>query len=344
MKTNCLPICLLIALSAFCLPLAFAAQDPPTAPQFQQWRLPAQPPHPADNTPSQARIALGRQLFFDPRLSHEGNMSCASCHNPMLGWSDGLRLARGYHGMQLARGTPTIVNSAFNRSQMWDGRAESLEAQAVMALENRAVMNGDVRQFLGWMAQSSPEYRQAFQRAYPGEEPGTMTVAKAIASFERSLVSHNTPFDRWLAGDAKAMSTAQLRGLALFVGKASCAQCHAAPHFSDGGFYNIGLASFGAETPDPGRFAQSPIPLLKGAFKTPSLRDVEFNAPYFHDGSGASLRAVMEHYNSGGVEHANLSPGIRPLRLSEAEMRDVVAFLKALSSQGAPAVLPSLPQ
>jgi cytochrome c peroxidase len=311
---------------------------------FKKWRLPELPPYPMDNKPTSTRVELGKMLFFDPRVSRDGNMSCASCHNPMLGWSDGLAKGRGFQGQQLDRASPTIINAAYNSIQMWDGRKKDLEDQAMGPLEAAPEMNTDLERFFAWM-NTNDGYKLAFAKAYPGEPIGPQAFRKAIASFERTVTSRTSPFDRWVAGDKKAMNSQQLRGMMTFMdpNKGNCAVCHAAPNFTDNGFHNLGLASFGNDNPDLGRFAQKRVPLMKGAFKTPSLRDVEHTAPYFHDGSAKTLMDVVEHYAKGGDVRTNLSPNMKPLNLTQSEKENLVAFMRALSSPAMKVALPTLP-
>lgn len=310
----------------------------------QVWLLPSKVPFPQGNEPNADRVALGKMLFFDPRLSGDGNMACATCHNPSLGWSDGLSTARGFHGKVLGRASPTIYNAAFNTIQMWDGRKSSLEDQATGPLESKDEMATDFEALFKWL-NGNDGYKQAFGKAYPDEEISKVTIAKAIASFERTVVSNNSPFDRWVGGDAKAMTAQEIRGFRVFAGpeKGNCAICHHAPNFTDNGFHNIGLASFDKESPDIGRFAQKPLAVLKGAFKTPSLRNITQTAPFFHDGSAKDLTNVVEHYARGGEVKTNLSPDMKPLNLSQKEKEDLVAFLQALTSDPAPVTVPVLP-
>lgn len=346
MKLSCLTA-VLLAGAAAASPAWAATETAASAAKpaaYVQWMLPKQPAYPANNTPTPARVELGKMLFFDPRLSRDGNISCASCHNPSLGWSDGLATGRGFQGQLLGRASPTIVNTAFNTIHMWDGRKKTLEDQALGPMEAAPEMNTDFDRFFTWL-KSNDGYKTAFAKAYPGEEIGPDTLRRAIAAFERTIVSRNSPFDRWLAGDKKAMSPSQLRGLAIFndPNKGNCAVCHSAPNFTDNGFHNLGLASFGGEKPDMGRFEQKKVALMKGAFKTPTLRDVERTAPYFHDGSAKTLMDVVEHYARGGAVRTNLSPNIKPLPLTQQDKEDLVAFMKALTSPAAPITLPVLP-
>lgn len=309
---------------------------------LQEWLLPDEPRYPSGNEPTAARIKLGKTLFFDPRLSGDGSMSCATCHNPQFGWTDGLPTAVGNKSEILERATPTIVNSGYNHLQMWDGRKRTLEAQAMGPMETVQEMNMDVKRLFEWLNRSKG-YGAMFEAAYPGEPIDAKTLSKALGAYERTVVSKNSPFDRWVKGDARAMTTQQVNGFKLFVGKAKCADCHSAPNFTDNGFHNLGLPSFGVAEPDMGRYGIKPLGLMKGAFKTPTLRDVTMTAPYFHDGYAATLEDVVDHYNKGGVVKTNLSPNMHELNLSQQEQQDVVAFVKALTSPQQEVSLPALP-
>lgn len=303
----------------------------PGHPSLQSWLLPEEPPHPENNEPTPARVALGEKLFFEERLSHDGDMSCATCHSPELGWSDGLPTARGFRGMILGRATPTVVNTAYNGIQMWDGREPTLESQALGPMKSEHEMNIDLDKVVA-MLKADPAYAADFAEAYPGEPISEDTVGRAIASFERTIISRTSPFDQWVQGDATAMTADQVEGFKLFVGKAKCDVCHSAPNFTDDGFHNLGLPAFAKEEPDLGRFAQVPLGIMKGAFKTPTLRDVELTAPYFHDGSADSLLDVIEHYAIGGEVKTNLSPNMEALDLTEKEKQQLVDFMLALTS------------
>lgn len=311
---------------------------------FKEWILPVEPPHPADNKPTAERVALGKMLFFDPRLSRDRSMACVNCHSPMFGWSDGVAVSTGFHGKPMGRASPPITNTAYNSLQLWDGRQKTLEGQVMGPMTSGAIMNTDLDTFFKWI-NTSASYKEAFGKAYPDEPIDGKTLSKAIASFERSIISRDSPFDHWVAGDAKAMSQQQLRGMVVFMSsdKGNCAACHSAPNFTDNGFHNIGLASFGKENPDVGRYKQKPLPLMKGAFKTSSLRDIEYTAPYFHDGSARTLMEVVEHYAKGGEVRTNLSPSMKALTLSPSEKEDLVAFLKALSTPQPKVEFPILP-
>ncbi|MCC2632527.1 MAG: cpx [Ramlibacter sp.] len=326
-------------------PAAIEAADPrvPAPGQAEvQWKL-GEPPMPADNASTPQRVALGKALFFDPRLSGNGASSCATCHNPSLGWSDGQKTAVGFNGAVLGRATPTIVNAAYNTQFMWDGRKKSLEDQALGPMQAPDEMNADFAKVLA-LLNTLPGYKAQFAAAYPGEPVGEETLAKALAAFERTVVSRDSPFDRWLAGDTRALTPQQHRGFQVFADPArgNCAACHNGPNLTDNGFHNIGLAGTG--TPDLGRFNIRKVAAMKGAFKTPTLRDIELTAPYFHDGSAATLREVVDHYVRGGDDRGNVSADMRPLKLSEQEKDDLVAFMRALTGPRVAIDLPILPQ
>lgn len=310
---------------------------------LQHWLLPTAP-QPVDNKTSTARVELGKMLFFDTRLSGDGNMSCATCHNPLYGWSDGLKTAKGFKSQVLGRASPTIINTAYNSLQMWDGRKKSLEDQAMGPMMSSAEMNTDVVKLLTFLNQS-PGYRSAFKQAYPKEKIDELTIAKSIASFERTVISNDSPFDRWVKGDKHALTKQQINGFKLFVNpqKGNCVTCHSAPNFTDNGFHNIGLTQFGTKNSDMGRYTQKPLRLMKGAFKTPTLRDITLTAPYFHDGSEENLTSVVSHYNVGGKVKNNLSPNMKNLDLNKKEQRALVEFMISLTSKKKPFLLPVIP-
>jgi len=326
--------------------MAVGAADLAPAPTEQDrvWLLGA-PPEPDDNRSTPERIELGRALFFDPRLSGNGTLSCGTCHNPALGWSDGLRTGVGINGTVLGRATPTVVNTAYNTQFMWDGRKKSLEDQALGPMKTPQEMNTDFAVSLARL-KAVPLYVAMFEKAYPGEGVKEETIAKAIAAFERTVVVNDSPFDRWLDGDRKGMTAQQYRGFKVFTdaGKGNCAACHSAPNFTDNGFHNIGIAHQGDGEPDMGRYNIRKVASMKGAFKTPGLRDIELTAPYFRDGSAATLKDVVEHYVRGGDDKSNLSATMKPLNLSEQEKDDLVAFMKALTGKRRDVSVPQLPQ
>ena len=333
-----------IALGLFTL-ANFAYAGEKAREEDKVWLLPKQPPYPTGNEPTPDRVRLGKALFFDPRLSRDGNMSCATCHSPLFGWSDGLTTGRGFQSKVLGRASPTVVNTAYNTIQMWDGRRKTLEEQAMGPMEANAEMNMDIALMFRWL-NSTAGYKELFAKAYPGQAIDAATVSMAIASFERTVVSNDSPFDHWLQGDSDAMTAQQVRGFRVFTdpNKGNCSTCHQAPNFTDNGFHNVGLAAWGKDNPDVGRYAQKPVARMKGAFKTPTLREVSLTAPYFHDGSAKTLMDVVEHYNKGGEIKTNLSPDMKQLNLSQQEKEDLVAFLNALTSAPKSVTLPQLPQ
>ena len=312
---------------------------------LQTWRLPAAAPHPEGNAPTPERVALGKKLFFDNRLSGDGNMSCASCHSPLYGWSDGLPTARGAKSQVLGRASPTVINTAFNGLQMWDGRKKSLEDQAMGPMEANVEMNSDMAKLFAFL-NGSEGYRELFAKAYPGEPISAETVSKAIASFERTIISNDSPFDQWVGGKKDALSADQVQGFALFVDpkKGNCAACHSGPNFTDNSFHNLGLASYGKQDADLGRYAIRPLASMKGAFKTPTVREAANTGPYFHDGSAATLEQVVEHYRKGGDVTSNLSKDMKPLELTPLEVKQIVAFMQALSTPPKPFEMPALPR
>jgi len=287
----------------------------------EKYKRPTSIPFPKTNGYSDAKYRLGHALFFDPRVSGPGTMSCATCHNPSLGWKDGLPRGVGHDAKQLGRATPTVLNLAWADLLMWDGRKNDLEDQATGPIEADVEMNQKMPVLIGRLSEI-PEYRRMFKAAFGREEISKTTIAQAIATFERTLVSNKAPFDRWL-----------------FNGKANCAACHSTWRFTDDGFHDIGLKS-----EDLGRGAQvANQPALQHAFKTPTLRNIDLRAPYMHDGSVATLHEVVVHYDSGFVQRASLSPEMHRLGLSDTEVNDLTAFMHTLTSQDDPILIPVLP-
>jgi cytochrome c peroxidase len=331
-----------LSIFAFC-GLAEAAEKVPAPTEADRVWLLGEPGAPEDNKPNTARIVLGRALFFDPRLSGNGTVSCATCHNPALGWSDGLATGVGINGTVLGRATPTIVNTAYNTQFMWDGRKKSLEDQALGPMKTPEEMRTDFGAAID-LLKRLPDYQAMFKSAYPGEEIAEETIAKAIASFERTVVSKDSRFDRWVAGDRSAITSSEWRGYQVFMdsAKGNCAVCHRPPNFTDNGYHNIGIAHAPGKE-DLGRYKIRPAAILKGAFKTPTLRDIELTAPYFHNGTAATLVDVVDHYVRSGDDQSNLSPDMRKLSLSDSEKSDLVAFLRSLTGTKKAANVPVLP-
>lgn len=296
-------------------------------PALAEFRRPSVVPSPPDNPTTPAKAALGKALFFDPRLSASGAMSCASCHNPRMSWQDGLPRGLGSHGLPLARRTPTILDVAWVEPLFWDGRAATLEEQARGPLSGPAEMNMPDAQLVARVA-AVPAYARGLRAAFPGEGVTVDSIAKAISAYERTVVSGEAPFDRWARGDAVAIDRSAKRGFALFNGRANCASCHSGWRFTDDGFHDVGLPDN-----DLGRGRIVPdVPVLRHAFKTPSLRNTAERAPYMHDGSLPTLAAVVDHYDHGFVRRPSLAPEVKPLNLTASERADIVAFLRTLSA------------
>jgi cytochrome c peroxidase len=286
-------------------------------------------PFPKNNPPTREKIALGRQLFFDPRLSSDGSTSCASCHNPQRAFVDNEVTSRGIAGKQGTRNTPTVINTVFQPYQFWDGRVSSLEDQALLPLENPIEMGSSVPLILDRLNQV-PQYRDAFRRVF--DAPVTRdNLAQALASFERTVLVGDSGYDQYAAGNSNALSQKAIEGMKLFEGKAHCRLCHQGYNFSDGLFHNLGIGWDGSGFADEGRSAVTGILKDRGAFKTPTLRQVAETAPYMHDGTVASLEAVVDFYDRGGKPNPHLDPLIQPLRLTLREKEAILEFLRSLS-------------
>mgnify|MGYP005984867629 CR=1 FL=1 len=292
--------------------------------------------YPDDDAPSQQEVELGKILFFDTRLSINNKQSCATCHNPDLGFGDGVAAGSGTMGGPLGRNTPHIYNLAWSSIFMWDGRKASLESQALGPIEAPGEMNMPLDTLLPKL-NAVPFYQQQFKAIYGSSTITRENLGKAIAAFERTIISDNSAFDKYIAGDKDAMSAAAIRGLALFETKANCVKCHDGANFTDDSFHNIGIKGS-----DVGRDAIMQSPGMKGAFKTPGLRNTLLTSPYMHDGSLASLEEVIRFYNKGGDNAQGRSKLIEPLQLTEIEIQELVAFLGALTD---PVVIerPSIP-
>lgn len=322
--------------------LAAKAEPPPAAHQASPRILFAERtlPVPDDNPQTPAKVDLGRRLFYDPRLSRDGQVACASCHKPEFAFSDGGKpVSTGIFGRKGSRNAPSLTNVGFRRHLFWEGRSPRLELQAVGPLTAHDEMGMEPEE-LAQRLGAIPEYARAFLEVF-GEAPTLKTVTYAIAAFERTLLSYNSPFDRYQAGDDKAMSEAALRGLELFFSeKGDCFHCHVGPDFTDDEprntalytvYKDIGLARATGKDEDVGKF------------KTPTLRNVALTAPYMHDGSIKTLRDAVQHYNQGGQPNLNADALIRPLGLTDAEVDDLVAFLQSLTDESFtsnPALLP----
>ena len=297
-------------------------------------------PLPADNPPTAEAIVLGRRLFYDTELSIDHTLSCSTCHNPHLGFTDGLQVARGVGGSTGIRNAPTVVNAAYLPLQFWDGRAVSLEEQAASPIADPVEMNQPHKVSVSRL-EADPAYKTLFARAFG---PGDITinkVEKALASFERTLLSANSPFDRYAFGrDKSALTPSQVRGFSIFVDpdKGNCAVCHTISDkyalFTDGRFHNTGEGVEGDDQfSDVGRYRQTGVKTDLGAFKTPSLRNVAITGPYMHDGRMKTLKEVIDFYAGGGNSNSYLDKEMRTIHLSGRDRVDLVDFLQSLTGE-----------
>lgn len=333
----------LVLLCLVVLPGAAVIQWPQPASGQGQYLANISPPPlpiPADNPQTDAKIRLGAQLYFDTRLSADNTISCATCHDPKTGWANHNPTDTGIGGQVGGRNSGTIIDAAYMTFQFWDGRAGSLEEQALGPIHNPIEM-GETLENVVRKLNAIPGYREQFQRVF-GSDVNTDGIAKAIASFERTIVSGPSPYDRYIAGDKKAMSASAVRGMKIFNGKGHCNPCHSGPMFSDQGFHNIGVG-MDAASPDPGREKVTNDPKDRGKFKTPGLRNCAETHPYLHDGSEKTLMDVVEYYDRGGNRNPNLDPMMLPLHLTQREKADLVAFLEALTGPFPVLEAPSFP-
>lgn len=290
---------------------------------------------PEDNPLSKAKIKLGKMLYFDGRLSKDGNVPCSSCHNPWHGYADPEATSPGVGFMRGGRNSPTVLNRLFSSEQFWDGRAPDLEAQAKGPITNPIEMALPSHDVAVQKIAAVPGYAPLFQAAYGDKEVNIDHIAKAIASFERTVLTGNSAYDRYQAGDKGAMSAQQVRGMEIFRGKGNCETCHVSFNFTDENYHNLGVGwDAGSKSfADKGRMDHTGEAADEGSFRTPTLRDIVLTAPYMHDGSESTLMEVVEFYDRGGNANPKLSAKIKPLGLSAAEKADLVAFMQALTGE-----------
>lgn len=374
MKKSKLLKLIVITSFAFAFSIVAKANNAGEANSTFQFKLPLGIPFevwsyyvPKNNPLTQAKVELGKELFFDKRLSADGTISCATCHDPALAFTDGKRVSDGINGKRGKRNSPSILNAMFNSAQFWDGRAETLEDQAVLPLIDANEMGNKSPDEVAARLQKIPEYTRLFREAF-NTDVTVEAIARAISAFERTLVSGDSPFDRFVAGNREAMSDAAKRGMLVFRTKGRCNICHninqSFPFMTDQNFRNTGIAANDSafdnithkasemmQTGQPasllrsltsqeggaelGRFVFTNNTLDIGAFRTPSLRNVELTAPYFHDGSAATLADVVRYYVKGGNEHPLRDWELNALSLTETEQSDLVEFLKSLTSYDA---------
>lgn len=315
------------------------------------------PPAPADNPTTPAKVELGKLLFWDNRLSGNNAMGCVACHRPELGWGTGSPISFGYPGTQHWRNSQTILNAAYYNKLFWEGSVTSLEAQSPSAAEGAVAGNGDAA-MMEMRLRLVPEYRKAFKEIFGTEWPNINDAWKAIAAFQRTIVTDpkKVPFDRYLTGDRNALTDSAKRGLALFDGKAGCTSCHNGALVSDQKFYNTGVLSapewqtdelyqvtfrwevyqkgvpeqvYRIASDDHGLYYRTTDPADVGKFRTPSLRELKYTAPYMHNGVLATLKDVVDFYDKGGGP-TKTAP-LKELGLTEQEKGDLIAFLESLS-------------
>ena len=346
---------------AFMFVVAGCAPSEPPAPALAKWEIesPVVPlPDPPLGTQADfaalkfavtpEKVRLGRWLFFDGRLSSDGTVSCATCHRPGNAFSEPTPHSTGVGGQTGNRKSPTFINGAwpFYPVYFWDGRAASLKEQAMGPMANPIEM-GSSHEMVVATVSGIGGYRKAFKEVYGDERIDIDRVADAIAAYEATRMSGNSPWDRYKEGDEKAVTDKVKLGDQIFFAKAECAQCHVGWNFTDSKFHNLGVG-WDPQTKgfaDPGRAKVSGKPEETGAFKTPTLRDIARHAPYMHDGSVATLRETVEHYNKGGNPNPWLSERMKPLNLTPDEVEALVAMMEALDGEGYQDVPPgSLPQ
>lgn len=331
-----------------------------------------EPPIPASNPQSPEKVELGKMLFFDPILSGNYNMPCASCHLPEAGWAIQTPISFGYPGTTHWRNSQTVVNSAYYSKLFWAGSSGSLEHQARSAARGGVAGNGEDDMMESRLA-FVPEYRERFKDVFGDDWPNIRHAYDAIAAFERTIVQTDTPFDTYMNGDDGALTEQQVRGLDLFTGKAGCSQCHSGALLTDEKYYNTGVPAYSgweddelaqitfrfelyakgvteemyrSTKDDPGLYFRTKETADKGKFRTPSLRYTKYTYPYMHNGMLETLADVVEFYNQGGGENefaANKSDLIQPLGLTDDEKADLVAFLESLSGDEILIEEPDLP-
>ena len=299
-------------------------------------------PVPEDNPMTAEKVELGKLLYFDKRMSKDGTVSCATCHDPQMAWTEHKPTSTGIGSQVGGANSPTVINAAYATTQFWDGRAKSLEEQALGPIENPIEMGHKLPEMIGQLNQLGA-YKERFQKVF-GTDVTSEGIAKAIAAFERTVLSGNSPYDKFKAGDQSALNDAQKHGLEVFQ-KAGCADCHEPPLFSNYEYENAGVG-MDKEKPDAGRKAVTGKDEDLGKIRVPALREVANTGPYFHDGSGATLEDAVALMAGGGKDNPNLSEmlkSVRDAKLTEQDRKDLVEFLKALSGEFPVVEPPQLP-
>jgi len=284
---------------------------------------------PSDNPLTKDKIALGRDLFFDRRLSVDGTVSCDFCHSPILGFSEGRYFASGVFGLKSKRNTITILNRVFGRENFWDGRALSIEEVITEHIEDANVFGNNLENVVKTLS-NDKKYPEKFENVFD-REINIDVILKAIAAFVRTLISGNSPYDKHVAGKKNALSESAVRGMKLFFSdRLKCTVCHAGPNFTDEKFHNNGT-KIDSANPDLGRYLVTNKESDRGKFRTPTLRDISRTSPYMHNGSIKGLNDLIDFYNRGGVPNSYQSPVIKPLHLTKEEKVDLKKFLRSLT-------------
>ena len=288
---------------------------------------------PADNPLTKEKIELGRAIFFDKRMSKDNTIACASCHMAKKGFADGMPVSTGIKGQKGGRSAPVSFNRVYSKAQFWDGRAATLEDQSIGPFTNPIEHGFANHDEMVAKMKKMPGYRKLFQEVFGGEIT-IQDVGRAVASFQRTVLSGNSAVDKYdIGGDQNALSDSAKRGLELFRGKARCTRCHSGFNFTDEKFHNLGIG-WDDNKVDLGRYMETKNPEDIGAFKTPPLREIARTAPYMHDGRFKSLEEVVKFYNQGGVKNPHQDNTIIPLEMTDDEQQDLVAMLKSLNGEG----------
>lgn len=288
---------------------------------------------PKDNPLTVEKVELGKLLFFDPRLSRDNTISCASCHKPELAWTDGTKLSIGINNQLSSRNSMTVVNRLYGRAQLWHGKMATLEAQAQNPLTKAVRMGIPSTDAEVAKLNAIKGYRERFQQVFC-TDVSIDGIAKAIAAFERTILSGNSPADRYdMGGEELAASESAKRGLKIFQSKGRCTRCHSGFNFSDEEFHNLGI-DWDKSAADLGRYSVEKHPGTVGGFKTPTLREIARTAPYMHDGRFATFEEVVDFYDQGGIQNPHLSNVIIPLGLAQQEKQDLVEYMRALNGEG----------
>lgn len=284
-------------------------------------------PFPKDNPITPDKIAFGKRLFFDVRLSRNNQISCATCHQPEKAFTDGVSKSKGVFGRIALRNAPSLLNSAYSKSYMYDGEIKSLEEQVLVPLQDHFEMGSSMREVLQKLSKDT-EYKRLAKSIF-NRELDAYVITRAISTYERSLISQNSKFDQYLMGQKELLSANELAGWLLFSKKLYCTQCHSGANFTNYQVLSNGLyADYGS---DQGRYRIHGLEKDKGTFKVPSLRNVSLTAPYMHDGSIQTLREVISHYSKGGADFVNKSPIIKPFELTDLEISQLESFLRTLT-------------